>query len=44
LAVLVGVLTLVLAAGYVPLAWPARDVGDSWQVLFGFLAETVPES
>ena len=31
-AVIPGVLALVLAVLYVPLAWPARDVSDGWQV------------
>jgi hypothetical protein len=31
-AVILGALTLVLAVLYVPLAWPARDVSDGWQV------------
>jgi hypothetical protein len=32
IAALAGVLTLVLAILYVPLAWPARDVSDGWPV------------
>ena len=31
-AVILGALTLVLAALYVPLAWPARDFSGGWQV------------
>jgi hypothetical protein len=31
-AVILGALTLVLAGLYVPLAWPARDFSDGWQV------------
>jgi hypothetical protein len=31
-AVILGALTLVLAVLYVPLAWPARDISDGWQV------------
>ena len=42
IAVILGALTLVLTVLYVPLAWPARDVGDGWQVLLGFLAFAVP--
>ena len=42
IAVILGALTLALTALYVPLAWPARDVGDGWQVLLGFLAFAVP--
>jgi uncharacterized membrane protein HdeD (DUF308 family) len=41
-AVILGALALVLAVLYVPLAWPARDVGDGWQVLLGLLAFAVP--
>ncbi|HEY6277941.1 MAG TPA: hypothetical protein VIX86_16600 [Streptosporangiaceae bacterium] len=41
-AVVLGVLTLALTVLYVPLAWPARDVGDGWQVLLGFLAFALP--
>jgi hypothetical protein len=41
-AVWLGVLGLALAVLYVPLAWPARDIGDGWQVLLGFLAFTLP--
>ena len=40
-AVLAG-LTLALTMLYVPLASPARDVSDGWQVLMGFLAFALP--
>ena len=42
IAVLLGALALVLAVLYVPLAWPARDFSDGWQVLLGFLAFALP--
>ena len=42
MAVVLGALTLALTVLYVPLAWPARDVGDGWQVLLGFLAFALP--
>jgi hypothetical protein len=42
MAVIMGALVLVLTVLYVPLAWPARDVGDGWQVLLGFLAFALP--
>ena len=35
-------LALALTVLYVPLAWPARDVADGWQVLIGFLAFALP--
>ena len=41
-AVVLGALALVLTVLYVPLAWPARDFADGWQVLLGFLAFAVP--
>ena len=41
-AVILGGLALALTVLYVPLAWPARDVADGWQVLLGFLAFAVP--
>jgi hypothetical protein len=41
-AAVLGVVSLALAVLYVPLAWPARDVADGWQVLLGFLAFAVP--
>jgi hypothetical protein len=41
-AVVLGALTLVLTVLYVPLAWPARDFSDGWQVLLGFLAFALP--
>jgi hypothetical protein len=41
-AVILGVLALALTVLYVPLAWPARDVADGWQVLLGFLAFALP--
>ena len=41
-AVVLGVLALVLAVLYVPLAWPVRDFSDGWQALFGFLFFAVP--
>ena len=41
-AVVLGVLTLVLAVVYVPLAYPARDVSDGWDVLLALLAFAVP--
>jgi len=37
-----GALILALTFLYVPLAWPARDVADGWQVLLGLLAFAVP--
>jgi hypothetical protein len=40
--VILGALALALAVLYVPLAWPARDVADGWQVLLGFLAFALP--
>jgi hypothetical protein len=42
LAVILGALALALAVLYVPLAWPARDVGDGWQVLLGFFLAALP--
>jgi hypothetical protein len=42
MAVILGALAFALTVLYVPLAWPARDVSDGWQVLLGFLAFTVP--
>jgi hypothetical protein len=41
-AIVLGVLTLALTALYVPLAWPARDFADGWQVLLGLLAFALP--
>jgi hypothetical protein len=41
-AVVLGLLTLALTALYVPLAWPARDINDGWQVLLGLLAFALP--
>jgi hypothetical protein len=41
-AVVLGALALALAVLYVPLAWPARDFADGWQVLLGCLAFAVP--
>jgi ABC-type Fe3+ transport system permease subunit len=41
-AVVLGVLTFVLAVVYVPLAYPARDVSDGWVVLLSLLAFAVP--
>ena len=41
-AVILGALALALAGLYVPLAWPARDASDGWQVLLGLLAFAVP--
>jgi hypothetical protein len=41
-AVVLGALTLVLAVVYVPLAYPARDVSDGWDVLLALLAFAVP--
>jgi hypothetical protein len=37
-----GALTLALAVLYAPLAWPARDFADGWQVLLGVLAFALP--
>jgi hypothetical protein len=37
-----GALALALAVLYVPLAWPARDFADGWQVLLGVLAFALP--
>ena len=42
LAVVLGVLTLALTVLYVPLAWPARDFSDGWQVLLGLLSFALP--
>jgi len=42
MAVVLAVLALALTVLYVPLAWPARDVADGWQVLIGFLAFALP--
>ena len=42
LAGILGVLALALTVLYVPLAWPARDLGDGWQVLLGLLGFAVP--
>ena len=41
-AVVLGALALALTVLYVPLAWPARDFSDGWQVLIGFLAFALP--
>ena len=41
-AVVLGALTFVLAVVYVPLAYPARDVSDGWDVLLALLAFAVP--
>ena len=41
-AALLGALALALTVLYVPLAYPVRDYGDGWQVLFGFLAFALP--
>jgi hypothetical protein len=41
-AAVLGALTLALTVLYVPLAYPVRDFGDGWQVLFGFLAFALP--
>jgi hypothetical protein len=41
-AVVLGALALVLAVVYVPLAYPARDVSDGWDVLLALLAFAVP--
>ena len=41
-AVVLGALTFVLAIVYVPLAYPARDVSDGWDVLLALLAFAVP--
>jgi hypothetical protein len=42
MAVILGALPFALTVLYVPLAWPARDFGDGWQVLLGFLAFALP--
>jgi hypothetical protein len=42
MAVILGALAFALTVLYVPLAWPARDVGDGWQVLLGLLAFALP--
>jgi hypothetical protein len=42
MAVILGALALALTILYVPLAWPARDVSDAWQVLLGLLAFALP--
>jgi hypothetical protein len=41
-AAALAILTLALTVLYVPLAWPAHDLADGWQVLMGFLAFAVP--
>ena len=41
-AVVLGALTLALTVFYVPLAYPARDFSDGWQILLGFLAFALP--
>jgi hypothetical protein len=41
-AVLLGTLALALTVLYVPLAWPARDISDGWDVLLSLLGFAVP--
>ena len=41
-AVALGVATLALTVLYIPLAWPARDVSDGWDVLLALVAFAVP--
>ena len=40
--VVLGALAFTLTVLYVPLAYPARDFSDGWQVLLGFLAFALP--
>jgi hypothetical protein len=42
IAVGLGVVTFALTVGYIPLAWPAGDVSDGWQVLLALVAFAVP--
>jgi hypothetical protein len=42
MAVVLGAVALVLTVRYVPLAWPARDVADGWDVLLSFLGCALP--
>jgi hypothetical protein len=41
-AVILGGLTLALTVLYIPLAWPAGDVSDGWDVLLALLAFALP--
>jgi hypothetical protein len=41
-AVILGSVALVLTVLYVPLAWPARDVSDGWDVLLSFVGFALP--
>ncbi|HUB21489.1 MAG TPA: hypothetical protein VMA97_03680 [Streptosporangiaceae bacterium] len=41
-AVALGVATLALTVLYIPLAWPAGDVSDGWDVLLALVAFAVP--
>jgi hypothetical protein len=41
-AVILGAVALVLTVLYVPLAWPARDVSDGWDVLLSFVGFALP--
>ena len=41
-AVILGTLALALTVLYVPLAWPARDVSDGWEVLLSFAGFALP--
>jgi len=41
-AVVLGAVTLALTVLYIPLAWPADDVSDGWQVLLALVAFALP--
>jgi hypothetical protein len=41
-AVALGALTFALTVLYIPLAWPAGDVSDGWDVLLALVAFAVP--
>jgi hypothetical protein len=41
-AVVLGAVTLALTVLYIPLAWPAGDASDGWQVLLALVAFAVP--
>ncbi len=41
-AVILGSLTLALTVLYVPLAWPARDISDGWDVLLSLVGFALP--
>jgi hypothetical protein len=41
-AVALGAVTFALTVLYIPLAWPAGDVSDGWDVLLALVAFAVP--